>query len=154
MTVWSFESLIRCYVAEDSRLGELVGYALFFNTIDEKGHYHKAPSMPFNPSASSSSSSFSQSSNVNSKQSTCGGGGSNTSSNGASAHLDDPVVVIEDLYIKPQYRGCGIATELWRKVLKVFNAQILLLFLALRNIFMIKYYKAQFKTAIFKHMVA
>jgi ribosomal protein S18 acetylase RimI-like enzyme len=52
------------------------------------------------------------------KQSTGGGGGSNTSYNGASAHLDDPVVVIEDLYIKPQYRGCGIATELWRKVLK------------------------------------
>ena len=130
MTVWSFESFIRCYVAENSRLGELVGYALFFNTIDEKGHYHKGPSMPFNPSASSPSSSFSQSSSVNSKQSTGGGGGSNNSSNGASAHLDDPVVVIEDLYIKPQYRGCGIATELWRKVLKVFNAQILLLFLA------------------------
>ena len=127
MNIWSFESFIRCYVAENSRLGELVGYALFFNTIDEKGHYHKGPSMPFNPSASSSAS-FSQSSSVNSKQSTGGGGGSNTSYNGASAHLDDPVVVIEDLYIKPQYRGCGIATELWRKVLKVFNAQILLSF--------------------------
>ena len=82
--------------------------------------------MPFNPSASSSS--LSQSSSVNSKQSTGGGGGSNTSYNGASSHLDDPVVVIEDLYIKPQYRGCGIATELWRKVLKVFNVKILLLF--------------------------
>ena len=127
MTACSFESFIRCYVAEDSRLGELVGYALFFNTIDEKGNYHKVPSMTFNPSASSissaspSSASFSQSSSANSKQSTGGGGGSNTSSNGASAHLDDPVVVIEDLYIKPQYRGCGIATELWRKVLKVFS---------------------------------
>ena len=130
MNIWSFESFIRCYVAENSRLGELVGYALFFNTIDEKGHYHKGPSMPFNPSASSPSSSFSQSSSVNSKQSTGGGGGSNTSYNGASAHLDDPVVVIEDLYIKPQYRGCGIATELWRKVLKVFNVKILLSFLA------------------------
>ena len=128
MTVWSFESFIRCYVAEDSRLGELVGYALFFNTIDEKGHYHKVPAKPLNPSASSSAS-FSQSSSMNSKQSTGGGGGSITSYNGASAHLDDPVVVIEDLYIQPQYRGCGIATELWRKVLKVFNAQILLSFL-------------------------
>ena len=120
MTACSFESFIRCYVAEDSRLGELVGYALFFNTIDEKGNYHKVPSMTFNPSASSSAS-FSQSSSMNSKQSTGGGGGSITSYNGASAHLDDPVVVIEDLYIQPQYRGCGIATELWRKVLKVFS---------------------------------
>ena len=32
---------------------------------------------------------------------------------------DDPVAVIEDLYVKTKYRNRGIATQLWRKVLKV-----------------------------------
>jgi len=31
---------------------------------------------------------------------------------------DDPVAVIEDLYVKSKYRNRGIATQLWRKVLK------------------------------------
>ena len=96
-------------MAEDSRLGELVGYVLFFNTVDEK--------------AGNSSSSFGTSSLTSSQSSIMHsqttGGGSNVSNTGYNAHHDDPVAVIEDLYIKPQYRRCGIATQLWRKVLKV-----------------------------------
>ena len=42
--------------------------------------------------------------------------GNHLTNNGSN---DDPVAVIEDLYIKPSYRGYGIATQLWRKVLKV-----------------------------------
>ena len=44
--------------------------------------------------------------------------GNHTTNNGSN---DDPVAVIEDLYIKPSYRGYGIATQLWKKVLKVNN---------------------------------
>ena len=97
-----FNSISRCYVAEDTRQGELVGYVLFFNTVDEKT---TNSSSSFGMSSSSST----QSSKINSQLT---GGGSN-------AHHDDPVAVIEDLYIKPQYRSYGIATQLWRKVLKV-----------------------------------
>lgn len=32
---------------------------------------------------------------------------------------DDPIAVIEDLYVKPSYRGRGIGTQLFRRVLKV-----------------------------------
>ena len=92
----------RCYVAEDSCLGELVGYVLFFNTIDEKSNH--------------SSSTSSQSSNMHQQLTAAG---SNTSNVGVNTHHDDPIAVIEDLYIKPRYRGRGVATQLWRKVLKV-----------------------------------
>ena len=63
-------------------------------------------------SISNPSSSFAHhSSNPSSHQT-----GNHTSNNGTN---DDPVAVIEDLYIKPSYRGYGIATQLWKKVLKV-----------------------------------
>ena len=52
-----FNSISRCYVAEDSRLGELVGYVLFFNTVDEKTTNSSS-------SFGTSSSSSSQSSNM------------------------------------------------------------------------------------------
>ncbi len=61
-------------MAEDTSSGQLIGYVLFFNTLDERA----------------------------------GGGG-----------LDDPIAVIEDLFVKPVFRGRGIATQLWKKVLKV-----------------------------------
>ena len=97
-------SFCRCYVAEDSHLGELVGYVLFFNTVDEKGHSSSTTSCSVSPSL--------QSSNAHSQL--------NSPSHATSnPHHDDPIAVIEDLYIKPQYRGYGIATQLWRKVLKV-----------------------------------
>ncbi len=64
--------------------GQLIGYILFFNTLDERG----------------------------------GGGG--------GAALDDPVAVVEDLFVKPAFRGRGIATQLWRKVLKVILFYIFL----------------------------
>ncbi|QQP37929.1 Diamine acetyltransferase 2like, partial [Caligus rogercresseyi] len=54
---------------EDLASKQLVGYILFFNTLDEKGG-------------------------------------------------DDPVAVIEDLFVKAPYRCRGIATQMWRKVLK------------------------------------
>merc|ERR1711981_1139081 len=63
-----------CYVAEEVHSGDLIGYILFFNTLDDTR-------------------------TVN------------------SGH-DDPVAVIEDLFVKPKYRNRGIATQLWRKVLK------------------------------------
>ena len=60
----------RCYVAEDMSSGQLIGYILFFNTLDERS-------------------------------------------------IDDPVAVVEDLFVKPEFRGRGIATQLWKKALKV-----------------------------------
>ena len=99
--------MFRCYVAEDSQLGELVGYVLFFNTIDEKSHCSSSTANP--------STSVSQAANTHSQSQ----GGGSVSHIGANAHHDDPVAVIEDLYVKPRYRGYGIATQLWRKVLKV-----------------------------------
>ncbi|CAB4067107.1 unnamed protein product [Lepeophtheirus salmonis] len=65
----SHSAYFKCYVAEDLNSKILVGYILFFNTLDEKGN-------------------------------------------------DDPVAVIEDLFVKSAYRCRGIATQLWRKVLK------------------------------------
>jgi len=43
------------------------------------------------------------------------------SSSGAAA--DDPVAVMEDLYVKPALRRRGIATQLFRRVLKVSRAR-------------------------------
>ena len=94
-------------MAEDSRVGELVGYILFFNTIMEKGSHTS--------SVLNTSSSFAHHSSNSSSQQT----GNHLASNGSHTNHDDPVAVIEDLYIKPSYRGYGIATQLWRKVLKV-----------------------------------
>ena len=71
----SNSAYFKCYVAEEVHSGDLIGYILFFNTLDDTR-------------------------TVN------------------SGH-DDPVAVIEDLYVKPKYRNRGIATQLWRKVLKV-----------------------------------
>lgn len=64
-------------MAEESSTNQLIGYVLFFNTLDEKGA---------------------------------------TGQHGSDA---DPVAVIEDLFVQPQFRGRGIATQLFRKVLKV-----------------------------------
>ena len=72
----SNSAYFKCYVAEEMNSTDLIGYILFFNTLDE-------------------------SRGVN-----------------VGGH-DDPVAVIEDLFVKPKYRGRGIATQLWRKVLKV-----------------------------------
>ena len=74
----SNSAYFKCYVAEDLNSADLIGYILFFNTLDE-----------------------SRSGSVN-----------------VGGH-DDPVAVIEDLFVKPKYRGRGIATQLWRKVIKV-----------------------------------
>ena len=74
-----FNFFFRCYVAEDTRRCQLIGYILFFNTLDERG---------------------------------------------AGATLDDPVAVVEDLFVKPAFRGRGVATQLWRKVLKVINYRV------------------------------
>ena len=71
----------RCYVAEDLATRFLVGYVLFFNTLDERA---------------------------------VSGGRS-----GAACYTDDPVAVVEDLYVEPDYRAKGIATQLFRKVLQV-----------------------------------
>ena len=68
----------RCYVAEDQATRLLVGYVLYFNTLDERA----------------------------------------VGANGACS-TDDPVAVVEDLYVAPDYRGRGIATQLFRKVLQV-----------------------------------
>jgi len=71
----SHSAYFKCYVAEELNTGDLIGYILFFNTLDE----------------------------------------TRTASTGGH---DDPVAVLEDLFVKPRYRGRGIATQLWRKVLK------------------------------------
>ena len=76
----STQGFFKCYVAEEEESGDLIGYILFHNTLEDNGS-----------------------------------GGSGSINNG----LDDPVAVIEDLYVKPKCRGRGIATQLWRKVLKV-----------------------------------
>jgi len=57
-------------VAEDMSSGQLIGYILFFNTLDDRS-------------------------------------------------VDDPVAVIEDLFVKQEFRERGIATQLWKKALKV-----------------------------------
>lgn len=75
----SNSAYFKCYVAEEMNSGDLIGYILFFNTLDE----------------------------------------SRSAVNGTPGGHDDPVAVIEDLFVKPKYRGRGIATQLWRKVLKV-----------------------------------
>ena len=72
----SHSAYFKCYVAEELNTGDLIGYILFFNTLDE----------------------------------------TRTASTGGH---DDPVAVLEDLFVKPRFRGRGIATQLWRKVLKV-----------------------------------
>ena len=65
-----------CYVAQDMSSGQLIGYVLFFNTLDERsGQLGGSP--------------------------------------------DDPVAVIEDLYVKPRFRGRGVGSQLFRRVLKV-----------------------------------
>jgi len=74
----SNSAYFKCYVAEELTSGDLIGYILFFNTLDESR-------------------------------------GPNAVNTGGH---DDPVAVIEDLFVKPKYRGRGIATQLWRKVLK------------------------------------
>ena len=74
----SNSAYFKCYVAEEINSGDLIGYILFFNTLDE----------------------------------------SRTNSHTSGGH-DDPVAVIEDLFVKAKFRGRGIATQLWRKVLKV-----------------------------------
>jgi len=74
----SNSAYFKCYVAEELTSGDLIGYILFFNTLDESR-------------------------------------GQNAVNTGGH---DDPVAVIEDLFVKPKYRGRGIATQLWRKVLK------------------------------------
>ena len=38
------------------------------------------------------------------------------------AGQDDPVAVIEDLFVLPKFRGRGIGTQLFRRVLKVSNS--------------------------------
>merc|ERR1712080_763422 len=73
----SNSGFFKCYVAEEEESGDLIGYILFHNTLED----------------------------------------SNSSIN-TSAGLDDPMAVIEDLFVKPKYRCRGIATQLWRKVLK------------------------------------
>ena len=72
----SNNAYFKCYVAQDTNSQQLIGYILFFNTLDE----------------------------------TAGQLG---------GQADDPVAVIEDLYVKPCYRGRGIGTQLFRRVLKV-----------------------------------
>ena len=74
----------KCFVAEEKSSGALIGYVLFFHTLDadraamsSMGHGHSAI---------------------------------------AEA---DPVAVVEDLYVAPDYRGRKIATQLFRQVLKV-----------------------------------
>ena len=57
-------------MAEDVSSGQLIGYILFFNTLDDRS-------------------------------------------------IDDPVAVIEDLFVRQEFRGRGIATQLWKKALKV-----------------------------------
>ena len=72
----------KCFVAEEKSSGALIGYVLFFHTLDadramaSMGHGH-------------------------------------------SAAEADPVAVVEDLYVAPEYRGRKIATQLFRQVLKV-----------------------------------
>ena len=85
-----------------------MGYILFFNTIDEKEH---CLSSTLNSASSPSQSAVTNSTLVVSNN--------HVSHTGPSHHHDDPIAVIEDLYVKPKYRGHGIATQLWRKVLKV-----------------------------------
>jgi len=65
-------------VAEDISTTQLVGYILFFNTLDEQGKLGGIPGV-----------------------------------------MDDPIAVIEDLFVNPNYRRKGIGTQLWQKVLKV-----------------------------------
>ena len=74
----SNSAYFKCYVAEEVSSGDLIGYILFFNTLDE------------------------------------------TRSASSSGH-EDPVAVIEDLFVKPKFRGRNVATQLWRKVLEVSN---------------------------------
>lgn len=64
-------------MAEDLSTRQLIGYVLFFNTLDERS---------------------------------VGAGGN---------CADDPVAVIEDLYVDQEYRRRGIATQLFTKVLGV-----------------------------------
>ena len=74
----------KCFVAEEKSSGALIGYVLFFHTLDadramaSMGHH--------------------------------------------SAAEADPVAVVEDLYVAPEYRGRKIATQLFRQVLKVRKA--------------------------------
>ena len=80
----SFPPTVRCYAAEDLATRLLVGYVLFFNTLDERATKKRSGEKK-----------------------------------GACHATDDPVAVIEDLYVEPDYRGKGIATQLFRKVLQV-----------------------------------
>ena len=70
----------KCFVAEEKSSGALIGYVLFFHTLDAD----RAASM-----------------------------------GNHSAAEADPVAVVEDLYVAPEYRGRKIATQLFRQVLKV-----------------------------------
>ena len=70
----------KCFVAEEKSSGALIGYVLFFHTLDAD----RAAAM-----------------------------------GNHSAAEADPVAVVEDLYVAPEYRGRKIATQLFRQVLKV-----------------------------------
>ena len=70
----------KCYVAEDVTTNKLIGYILFFNTLNVPNDQEPSRSM------------------------TVG---------------EDIVAVVEDLYVRPEYRNIGVATQLLRKVLKV-----------------------------------
>ena len=96
-------------MAEDSRVGKLVGYILFFNTIVENGSHTSSRLNALSSFAQHSSNSSSSSAQT----------GNHATNIGVNTNHDDPVAVIEDLYIKPSFRGYGIATQLWKKVLKV-----------------------------------
>ena len=74
----------KCFVAEEKSSGALIGYVLFFHTLDAD------------------------------RAAMASGMG-----HGHSAAEADPVAVVEDLYVAPDYRGRKIATQLFRQVLKV-----------------------------------
>ncbi len=84
----SNNAYFKCYVAQESSSGLLVGYVLFFNTLDERAGHAGLGAGP--------------------------GAGA-----GAGGATDDPVAVIEDLYVRPRFRGRGVGTQLFRRVLKV-----------------------------------
>ena len=70
----------KCFVAEEKSSGALIGYVLFFHTLDAD----RAATMGQHSAAEA-----------------------------------DPIAVVEDLYVAPEFRGRKIATQLFRQVLKV-----------------------------------
>ena len=67
-------------MAEEKSTGALIGYVLFFHTLDAD----RAATMGQHSAAEA-----------------------------------DPIAVVEDLYVAPEFRGRKIATQLFRQVLKV-----------------------------------